>query len=98
MINTKMANFMWDDEDTFCTRKQHQHRQFCTAKEISTDQKHNSRRRKKRFNLFHPSLLLLLPWLQLHNLVDVQYALPLVHLRRFAAPDSAGKVVHPILV
>jgi hypothetical protein len=44
------------------------------------------------------SLLLLLPRLQLDNLVNLQVALPLEHLWRFAAPDSAGELVHPVLV
>ena len=44
------------------------------------------------------SLLLLLPGLQLDNLVNVQDPLPLVHLWRFAASDSAGELVHPVLV
>jgi len=41
---------------------------------------------------------LLLPWLQLDDLVDVQYALPLVHLWGFAAPDGTSKLVNPVLV
>ena len=44
------------------------------------------------------SLLLLLPGLQLDNLVNVQDPLPLVHLWRLAAPDSTGELVHPVLV
>lgn len=80
------------------TRKQHQHH-TATDRETSRDQNQNSKRMEKRFSLkFRQSLLLLLPLLQLHNFVHVQYALPLVHLRRFAAPDSACEVVHPVLV
>jgi len=41
---------------------------------------------------------LLLPGLQLDDLVNVQYALPLVHLWGFAAPDGAGELVNPVLV
>jgi len=41
---------------------------------------------------------LLLPGLQLDNLVNVKDPLPLVHLWRFAASDSAGELVHPVLV
>ena len=36
--------------------------------------------------------------LPLDDLVDVQYALPLVHVRGFAAPDGAGELVNPVLV
>lgn len=43
-------------------------------------------------------LLLLLPRLQLYDLVDVQYALPLVHFRRFTASDGSSEMVHPVLV
>ena len=43
-------------------------------------------------------LLLLLPRFQLYDLVDVQYALPLVHFWRFAASDSSSKMVHSMLV
>jgi hypothetical protein len=46
----------------------------------------------------HGSLLLLLPWLQFHEFVDVQYALPLVHFWRFTAANCAGELVHSILV
>jgi hypothetical protein len=43
-------------------------------------------------------LLLLLPWLQLDNLIEVQYALPLVHFRGFAASNGACEIVDRILV
>ena len=43
-------------------------------------------------------LLLLLPRLQLYDLVDVQYALPLVHFWRFTASDSSSEMVHSMLV
>ena len=43
-------------------------------------------------------LLLLLPRLQLYDLVDVQYALPLVHFRRFTASHGSGEMVHSMLV
>ena len=43
-------------------------------------------------------LLLLLPRLQLYDLINVQYALPLVHFRRFTASDGSGKMVHSMLV
>uniref|UniRef100_A0A0A8Y083 Mitochondrial 60S ribosomal protein L6 n=1 Tax=Arundo donax TaxID=35708 RepID=A0A0A8Y083_ARUDO len=44
------------------------------------------------------SLLLLLPWPELDNFIDVQYAFSLVHLWRFAALNNAGKLMHSIVV
>jgi hypothetical protein len=56
------------------------------------------KQKTKAKNVSAPSLLLLLPWLQLDNLVEVQYALPLVHLWRLAAPNGACEIVDSVLV
>ena len=54
--------------------------------------------RSEMGRFIHELLLCLLPRLKLYNLVDVQYALPLVHLWRFAASNRSSKMVYSMLV
>jgi len=65
---------------------------------VKKDGSQGVKSQRQSCNVFKSSLLLLLSGLSLDNLVNVQDPLPLVHLWRFTAPDSAGELVHPVLI